>query len=399
MQEGEGVAVTVRTTDPEALDGEVVRRLEQREAVLEAERRAVRGRPAAGPGPGARTVLTALGLVVVVAGAVALAYLAWKGISLVLIAVLFAVALNPAVEFFVARGFARVSAAVLVFVLALCAVGVLGVLLIPPLVDQISNFIDALPGLISSVSRGHGWLGAIEHRFHVLEKLPAAVSGGSSDGATSVATSGLGVVMGVLGTVASAVIVAFLTFFMLLEGPAWTRRVLLQVPEEARPRVERVAYGVYRTVGGFVSGNLVAGFLAGVTATVALLATGVAYAIPLGMLVGFLDLLPIFGMIVALVVMAAVAFSHSVVAGIVVVSLLFVYHQFEVYLLRPLIYGRTVELSPLAVLVAVVIGTELAGVIGALAAIPVAGAVNVVLCELVRPRAEARERAMLDAAP
>src|SRR3954452_109031 len=134
MQEGEGVAVTVRTTDPEALDGEVVRRLEQRVAVLEAERRAVRGRPAAGPGPGARTVLTALGLVVVVAGAVALAYLAWKGISLVLIAVLFAVALNPAVEFFVARGFARVSAAVLVFVLALCAVGVLGVLLIPPLV-------------------------------------------------------------------------------------------------------------------------------------------------------------------------------------------------------------------------------------------------------------------------
>jgi predicted PurR-regulated permease PerM len=249
------------------------------------------------------------------------------------------------------------------------------------------------------VSRGHGWLGAIEHRFHVLEKLPAAVSGGSSDGATSVATSGLGVVMGVLGTVASAVIVAFLTFFMLLEGPAWTRRLLLQVPEETRPRVERVAYGIYRTVGGFVSGNLVAGFLAGVTATVALLATGVAYAIPLGMLVGFLDLLPIFGMIVALVVMAAVAFSHSVVAGIVVVGLLFVYHQFEVYLLRPLIYGRTVELSPLAVLVAVVIGTELAGVIGALAAIPVAGAVNVVLCELVRPRAEARERAMLDAAP
>src|SRR3954467_2279800 len=85
--------------------GDPVRRLEQRVAQLEAELGA--GRPArahSSAPPSARSVLTALGLVVVVAGAVALGYLAWKGISLVLIAVLFALALNPAVEFFVSRG-------------------------------------------------------------------------------------------------------------------------------------------------------------------------------------------------------------------------------------------------------------------------------------------------------
>src|SRR6185295_9765245 len=109
-------------------------------------------------------------------------------------------------------------------------------------------------------------------------------------------------------------------------------------------RVERIADGIYRTVGGFVSGNLVASFLAGLTTAAVLLATGIPFAIPLA----FLDLLPIFGMIVALVIMGAVAFSHSLVAGIVVVGFMFVYHQFEVYLLRPLIYGRTIELSPLA---------------------------------------------------
>jgi predicted PurR-regulated permease PerM len=144
-----------------------------------------------------------------------------------------------------------------------------------------------------------------------------------------------------------------------------------------------------------VSGNLAASLLAGITLTGVLLATGVPFAVPLGLLVAFLDLLPIFGMIVALVILAAVSFSHSVVAGIVVVGFMFVYHQFEVYLLRPLIYGRTVELSPLAVLVAVVIGTELAGVIGALAAIPVAGAMNVVVCELLQARAEARRQEII----
>ena len=375
--------------------GDAVRRLEQRIAQLEAELGAGRpARPHSSAPFSTRSVLTILGLIVVVAGVVALGYLAWKGISLVLIAVLFALALNPAVEFFVSHGLGRGPAAGVVFVLALCAVAALGLLLIPPLVAQITNLVNSLPELIASLRRGHGLLGGLERRFHILETVPNAISGRGS-GTRGVASSGLDVVLGLLGTVASMVVVAFLTFFMLLEGPSWTQRLLRLVPDGTRPRYERVAQGIYRTVGGFVSGNLVASLLAGVATTAALLATGISYAVPLGLLVAFLDLLPIFGMIVALIVLAAVSFSHSLVAGIVVVGFVFVYHQFEVYLLRPLIYGRTVELSPLAVLVAVVIGTELAGVIGALAAIPMAGAANIVLCEVLRARADARREEIL----
>src|SRR3954470_11253955 len=377
-------------------DGDAVRRLEQRVTQLEAELRGGRAAPPNSSAPfSARSVLTVLGLVVAVAGVVALGYLAWKGISLVLIAVLFALALNPAVEFFISRGLRRGSAAALVFVIAVCGVAALGLLLIPPLITQITKLVNALPELVASLRRGHGLIGGLERRFHLLENIPGAISGGGSEGTRGVASSGFGVVLGLLGTVASMVVVAFLTFFMLLEGPTWTQRLLMLVPEATRPRWERIGSGIYRTVGGFVSGNLVASLLAGVATTAALMAAGISYAVPLGLLVAFLDLLPIFGMVVALLVLAAVSFSHSVVAGIVVVGFVFVYHQFEVYLLRPLIYGRTVELSPLAVLVAVVIGTELAGVIGALAAIPVAGAANVVLCEVLRARADARREAIL----
>jgi predicted PurR-regulated permease PerM len=377
-------------------ESDVVRRLEQRIARLEAAQRAGGDdRPGSSKPFGARSVLTVLGLVVVVTAAVVLAYLAWKGISLVLIAVLFAMALNPAVEFFVARGLTRGWAAAVVFVLAVCLVAGLGVLLIPPLVTQVTNLVNALPDLVSSLRQGHGVIGGLERRFHILETLPGAISGAGAEGARQVASSGVGVVMGLLGTVASMVVVAFLTFFMLLEGPTWTERLLGLVPEATRPRWERVARGIYRTVGGFVSGNLVASLLAGVATTAALMANGISFAVPLGLLVAFLDLLPIFGMIVALIILAAVSFSHSVVAGIVVVGLVFVYHQFEVYLLRPLIYGRTIELSPLAVLVAVVIGTELAGVVGALAAIPIAGSANIVVCELLRARADARRQEIL----
>jgi predicted PurR-regulated permease PerM len=245
------------------------------------------------------------------------------------------------------------------------------------------------------MSQGHGPLGAIERRFHLLEHVQGALSGSGSAG---VASSGMDVVLGVAGTVVSVVIVSFLTFFMLLEGPDWTRRGLNLLPAAHRASCERIGDGIYRTVGGFVSGNLLASLLAGVTAGAVLLATGVPFAVPLALLVAFLDLLPIFGMIVALVVLAAVGFAEGVVTGIIVVGFVFVYHQFEVYLLRPLIYGRTVELSPLAVLVAVVVGTEMAGVVGALAAIPIAGAINVVLCEVGAARADARRAEILDLA-
>jgi predicted PurR-regulated permease PerM len=383
--------------DGSRADGDLVRELERRVARLEAELRgAPESRAVAGPPLGVRNVFAVLCMVALVAGALFVGYLAWKGITLVLISVLLALALNPAVEFFVARGCSRGWAAALVFVLALALLGLLGLLLIPPLVTQVTDFVDALPGIVAGASRGHGALAALERRFHLLESVPGTGSGGGGADVGGVATSGVGVVLGVLGTVASMVIVAFLTFFMLLEGPAWTERLLGLLPRAARPRWERAAYGIYETVGGFVSGNLVASLLAGITTVGVLVATGVPFAVPLGLLVAFLDLLPIFGMIVALLIMAAVSFSHSLVAGIVVVGFMFVYHQFEVYFLRPLIYGRTIELSPLAVLVAVVIGTELAGVIGALAAIPVAGAANVVLCELLRARADARRQEILD---
>ena len=80
------------------------------------------------------------------------------------------------------------------------------------------------------------------------------------------------------------------------------------------------------------------------------------------------------------------AFIHSVPAGIVVVVFFIVYQQIENHILQPVVYGRTVQLSPLAVLISVLIGAELAGVLGALAAIPVAGAIQVVFLDWLRHR-------------
>ncbi len=144
--------------------------------------------------------------------------------------------------------------------------------------------------------------------------------------------------------------------------------------------------GIYRTVGGYVTGNLLISLIAGTVAAVTLFAVGAPYALPLAVIVAILDLVPLVGATLALVVCGLAALTVGPIAAAIVVVVLLVYQQVENHVLLPIVYGRTVDLSPLAVIVALLIGAELAGVLGALAAIPVGGSVAVVTRELIRWR-------------
>jgi predicted PurR-regulated permease PerM len=158
------------------------------------------------------------------------------------------------------------------------------------------------------------------------------------------------------------------------------------LPEEKQPRWRAIGRDIYRTIGGYVTGNLTISLIAGIVSTLALVILGVPYAVALGLLVAILDLIPLAGATIAALLVTTVAFLDSTTSGIVILIFFVVYQQVENHILQPVVYGRTVQLSPLAVLIAVLIGSELAGVIGALAAIPVAGAIQVILVDWLRHR-------------
>lgn len=361
-----------------------IERLERRVLELQDERDAPRS--SAAPKRelviGARAILLVLALTGSVGLGAFLVVYAWQGLSLLLIAALLAVALSPGVEFFVRRGWRRGTAVLAVFICGLLLVSAALAVVIPGLIDQIGRFAEALPAL----AKGHGPLGFLERKYQVVEHAKSAVLAGDS---------AVSVVMGVASTALSGLVIAFLTFFMLLEGPVWVERLLGVAPKHVRPRVERVAAGISRTVAGFVTGNVLTALIAGGVAALVLTAAGVPYAVPIAVFVAILDLLPIVGPILILVLVGLVALTSGIVQTVVVVGVLFVYHQLEVYYLRPVIYGRTIELSPLAVLATVVIGTEMAGLLGAVAAIPIAGTIQVILAEIADHRACARRDSLL----
>ena len=192
----------------------------------------------------------------------------------------------------------------------------------------------------------------------------------------------------IVTVVAAVLTILVLTFFMLLEGARWLELFYSVLPEQSQPRWRTIGNEIHNTVSGYVTGNLLISLIAGVTATIVLAVMGVPFAVALGLLVAVLDLIPLAGATVAGVIVVGVSFIHSVPAGIVVLVFFVLYQQLENHLLQPVIYGRTVELSPLAVLISILVGAELAGIIGALAAIPVAGSIQVVVNDWLEHRHE-----------
>ena len=339
-----------------------------------------------------RTILTVLGLIIAVWALLHVIVIARSVIVYLLIALFLTLAINPLVQWLMRHGVhSRGVAAGTACLLVLVAIAGIGFVFIPTLVDNVNNFVNAVPGYVDDLTKGKGRLGFLETKYHVVEKLEKYVRQGGAKKLLGLSGAAISVTKGVLNIIVGAVTVAFLTFFMLLEGPAWMERLYGLLPPQSQPRWRTIGHGIYRQVGGYVTGNLVISLIAGTLTTFVLLLLGVPYAVALGLIVGLLDLIPLVGATIAAVIVAAVAFLHSLVAGIVVIVFFVVYQQIENHILQPVVYNRTVALSPLAILVSVLIGAELAGVLGALAAIPVAGAIQVLVQEFFRVR---RERAI-----
>src|SRR5688572_26120256 len=343
------------------------------------EERLVRFRP--------RTILVVLGIILAAVVMIEIVQVARGVLVWILIAVFLALALNPAVAWLQEHGVRRRGLAVLItFLGAILAIVAIGATFVPTLVDQVNQFVEAVPGYVEDLTAGEGRLGFLEREYQIVDRVREALAEGGAARILGLSGTALAITKGVVTAVVATVTIVFLTLFMLLEGPAWVERFYSLLPEEKQPRWRAIGNEIYRTIGGYVTGNLTISLIAGVVSTAVLLAVGVPYAVALGLLVAILDLIPLAGATIAAVLVTTVAFLDATTSGLIVLVFFVLYQQLENHVLQPIVYGRTVQLSPLAVLIAVLIGAELAGVIGALAAIPVAGTVQVLLLDWLAHR-------------
>jgi predicted PurR-regulated permease PerM len=333
-----------------------------------------------------RTVFVVIGILVASFAVLRVLWIARHVLAWIFIALFLALALNPAVDLLEKRLRRRGLATGVVFLGALGAVALIGWLFVPTLVNQVNDFAVKVPDYLDDLTKGRGRLGFLQDKYHLVDKARDALQDGGAAKLFGLSGTALALAKGVVTAVVATLTIAFMTFFMLLEGPKWVERFLGLLRPESQRRWRAVGRDIYRTVGGYVTGNLLISVIAGTSTTVVLLIMDVPYAVALGLIVAILDLIPLAGATIAAILVGTVAFLHTIPAGIVVVTFFIVYQQIENHVLQPVVYGRTVQLSPLAVLISVLIGAELAGVLGALAAIPVAGTLQVILLDWLRHR-------------
>ena len=336
----------------------------------------------------ARTILVVL---TIMFGAVALLELIWLSRQVlvwILIALFLALALNPFVDFLQRRGIRRRPVAIgLTYAILAVAVIALGATFVPKLVSEVNDFIDAVPGLVKDLTEGRGRLGFLERDYHIVERAQEAVRNLEISRVLGVSGTAVAVTKGVITAIVALITIAVLSIFMLLEGPTLIERFFGLLPEASRPRWRTLGRDVYATIGGYVAGALTIALFAGMTAAIVLSVLGVSYAFALALLVALLDLIPLAGATIGTVVVSLVAWLDSGWKTALIILVAFIaYQQIENHVLYPLVYSRTVQLSPLVILIAVLIGASLAGILGALAAIPIAGSIQVVLRDLLRDR-------------
>jgi predicted PurR-regulated permease PerM len=331
--------------------------------------------------------------VLVVAAVALILYVIWllrQPISWLVIATFLAVAMAGPVNFFqrhMRRGFAI---ALTYFGLLLIPIG-LGAALVPPIVTEISDVATNAPEYVQDVEdyvNDNETLSDLNEKYDITEKLTE-----EAEKLPSKAGDAAGVLrdigFGLVSSIFAGVTILILSIFMVAAGPRWIEGFIrAQRPEHAE-RIERTLRRIANAIGNYVGGALLQATIAGLASFIMLTILGVPFAGPLAVVVFVFDLIPVVGATIASVLVAIVAaFVNFPIALIVWVVFAIVYQQVENYVIQPQIQRRATKIEAFVVLVAVLFGSTLFGVLGAILAIPTAASFQIAIHEYREYRRE-----------
>jgi predicted PurR-regulated permease PerM len=328
----------------------------------------------------ARTVLTVAGI----AGLIYVAWLLRHVLLLGILAVFLAVALSAPVNALQTRArMPRALAILLVYALLGLAMVVVGLLVLPPLIDEFTAFLHAVPGYVRQVQdsglieRWDDEYGIVAQLEGEAKHLPSIVGGALTELET--------ITVAAIERIVELIAILAIAFLLLLDAPRLLGFVYREVaPDEIAAR--RIAGETSSAVGGYVAGVFAVAALAGIVSFLVMTVLGIPYAVPLAVQMAFFAILPLVGSTIGAVVIAAVAAFQGVEIVVIWAVFWLFYQQTETHVLGPLVYRKAVDMSPALVILSVMAGATLLGVLGALLAIPATATIQILVREWWRSR-------------
>jgi predicted PurR-regulated permease PerM len=300
-------------------------------------------------------------------------------LMLLAIAIFLAVALGPAVDRF-SQQMPRAAAILLAYVMIFLVFSGVLALVVPPVVNGASDLSRDVPGYIVDL-RNNKAIRDFDNKYDVTSRLQEEAKklpdklGDAAGALQSIAA-------GAFNAAFQLLTILTMTFFLLLDGKRFARFLLGRFGGDHEGRLEEVLGRIYRSTSGYVTGALTITTINGILTFIVLTILGVPFAVPLAVLMSFFGLIPLVGATIGgVVILVVTLFTDFPTATIIYAIFLILYQQVENNVLQPFIFKRTVNVHPLAVIVGILAGSALLGVVGALVAIPVVAALQIVLRE------------------
>ena len=312
-----------------------------------------------------------------------------QAVTIILIAAFLAMALNPPVSYLSSKitGGSRAAATAIAYVLVLSVIGFFVWAMVPPLVSQTRAFVSDLPTYIEDASEGDSSIAQFIRDNDIEQEVQDYIDEYRFSGAIGDTSARLFSGIERIGVaIASLLTVLVMTFFMLVEGPAWLEKFWQLQPADKRQGRREIGKQMYGVITGYVNGQLLIALMAATSSLIMMLIVGLPLPLPLAGVVGLFGLIPLVGATLGSVVVIGVALFQSVPTAIAMLVFFLVYQQIENNFIQPVIQSRTLNVSPLLVFIAVLLGINIGGILGAFAAIPTAACVRIIFNEYLEAR-------------
>jgi predicted PurR-regulated permease PerM len=316
-------------------------------------------------------------------------YSARTALIIIGISLFLAIALSPPVNRLarILPSKSRALGTALAYIAVLAALGVIIFLVVPPIVEQMVKFAQNVPVLVDTATRQYAGANELINHYHLqpeVNKVLTSIKDGAArfaSGIGSVLITGIG---SVFFTVVTTILVLVLTFLMLVEGPVWLNRLWSIYNDRDRMEYHRkLVHRMYKVVTSYVVGQLSVSAIAGSVAGIAVFVLSLIFNIPTNLtipaatIIFTLSLIPLFGAMIGAVLVSVVLALNDVTAAIVFLVFFILYQQLEANFISPKIQSKRIDLSALAILIAVTTGVYVFGIAGGIISIPIAGCIGV----------------------
>lgn len=320
-----------------------------------------------------------------------------RGVVYVLIgSIFFAYLIYPIVQW-LRRRMPLALAIVVIYVAIVLAIFIVGWFIVPRIGDESQTLMQRYPAIVvrlhDLITNPNDPVTAHLPNFLKTElgQLPSQVVTWVKQHGFSTFGHVLTVLAGFAILIATFIVIPLLTLYLLLDLDNLRMAVSSVVPEERWRATMRLLGDFDAVIGGFIRGQILVALTVGILITLAMWALHVPYPFILGLIAAVFDLIPYVGALAAyLPAMLSALINNGVLNAVFVTAAFIAIYEAEGHLIAPNIVSKTVKLSPFVVMLAVLIGAELAGIVGALVAIPVMGVLRVIALRVFRPR-EANE--------